>query len=182
MKDQWRVKGGRRKKGDKAYAYADLIWDNEPKVQRFTLETLCKYWNIMRLLEQKKIKLGEPIFHYRKNYKLSHTKKMTLFYAYLVFKEFLQKNLKLKTKRLKVFTQYLMALSLVQNARFITCKELFSFFQKDLPKLKSRHAKNPKPLDHYKTLCDQSALPHILSTHSKLQDKDKLQSLLNFIH
>jgi hypothetical protein len=39
-KDDWRIKGGRRK-GKKALRYADLLWDDE-KERRITLEDLCR--------------------------------------------------------------------------------------------------------------------------------------------
>jgi hypothetical protein len=46
-KDDWRIKGGRRK-GKKALKYADLLWGDE-KERRITLEDLCRCWNLARL-------------------------------------------------------------------------------------------------------------------------------------
>jgi hypothetical protein len=33
------------KKGEKAFKYADLLWDDE-KLRRITLEDMCRSWNI----------------------------------------------------------------------------------------------------------------------------------------
>jgi hypothetical protein len=49
----------RRRKGEKALKYADLLWGDE-KVRRITLEDLCRSWNISRLLQE-----GELSFRMR---------------------------------------------------------------------------------------------------------------------
>ncbi len=103
---------------------------------------------------------------------------MTLYYAYLVFKDWANKTQKhINGKALSKLIQYLMAITLVQNAKFCTCKEIFSFFTYDLPKLKDRDRKNPHPLEHYQKQVSHLALPHIQKTLELLQDKEKVQKL-----
>jgi len=103
---------------------------------------------------------------------------MTLYYAYLVFKDWANKTQKhINRKALSKLIQYLMAITLVQNAKFCTCKEIFSFFKYDLPKLKDRDRKNPRPLDLYQKQTSHLALPHIQKTLEVLQDKEKVQKL-----
>jgi len=118
------------------------------------------------------------IFSQKERYKLSHSQQMTLYYAYLVFKDWANKTQKhINRKALAKLLQYLMAITLVQNAKFCTCKEIFSFFKYDLPKLKDRDRKNPRPLEHYQKQASGLALPHIQKTLELLQDKEKRQKL-----
>jgi len=49
----------RKRKGEKALKYADLLWGNE-KLRRITLEELCRSWNLNRLLQE-----GELSFRMR---------------------------------------------------------------------------------------------------------------------
>jgi DNA polymerase III epsilon subunit-like protein len=55
----------------------------------------------------------------------------------------------LKTKTLHKLLLYLIAYTLVPKIHFCTCKEVFSFFKYDLPKLKDRDRKKPRPLELY---------------------------------
>jgi hypothetical protein len=175
-KDDWRIKGGRRK-GKKALKYADLLWDDERK-RRITLEDLCRCWNLNRLLQEGELHIGMRVFSQKGKYKLTHSQKMTLYYSYLVFKNWANQTQKhINRKALSKLIQYLMAITLVQNAKFCTCKEIFSFFTYDLPKLKDRDRKNPLPLEHYQKQTSHLALPHIQKTLELLQNKEKVQKL-----
>ncbi len=175
-KDEWRIKGGRRR-GKKALKYADLLWGDEKK-RNITLEDLCRCWNLDRLLKEGELQLGMEVFSQRQRYKLSHSQQMTLYYAYLVFKDWANKTQKhINGKALAKLLQYLMAITLVQNAKFCTCKEIFSFFKYDLPKLKDRDRKNPRPLEYYQKQASGLALPHIQKTLELLQNKEKVQKL-----
>jgi hypothetical protein len=136
-KDDWRIKGGRRK-GKKALKYADLLWGDERK-RKITLADLCRCWNLDRLLKE-----GE-----------------------------LQRHI--NGKALSKLIQYLMAITLVQNAKFCTCKEIFSFFKYDLPKLKDRDRKNPRPLEHYQKQASYLAIPYIQKALTLLQNKEQVQ-------
>jgi hypothetical protein len=175
-KDDWRIKGGRHK-GRKAPKYADLLWGDE-KERRITLEDLCRCWNLDRLLKAGELQLGMRVFSQKEKYKLSHSHQMTLYYAYLVFKDWANQTQKhINGKALAKLIQYLMAITLVQNAKFCTCKEIFSFFKYDLPKLKDRDRKNPRPLEHYQKQASKQALSHIQKTLELLQNKEKVQNL-----
>ncbi len=179
-KDDWRIKGGRRR-GKKALKYADLLWGDE-KERRITLEDLCRCWNLDRLLKEGELQLGMLVFSQKEKYKLSHSQQMTLYYAYLVFKEWANKTQKhINGKALSKLIQYLMAITLVQNAKFCTCKEIFSFFKYDLPKLKDKDRKNPLPLEHYQKQASGLALPHIQKTLELLQNKEKVQNLAKLL-
>ncbi|MFZ8785980.1 hypothetical protein [Thermocrinis sp.] len=72
------------RKGEKALKYADLLWGDE-KVRRITLEDLCIMWNLSRLLKEGELSFGMRVHSYRDRFRLSQTKKATLFYAYKVF-------------------------------------------------------------------------------------------------
>ncbi|AHE96852.1 hypothetical protein THERU_05105 [Thermocrinis ruber] len=175
-KDDWRIKGGRRK-GKKALKYAGLLWGDE-KERRITLEDLCRCWNLGRLLKEGELQLGMLVFSQKQRYKLSHSQQMTLYYAYLVFKDWANKTQKhINGKALSKLIQYLMATTLVQNAKFCTCKEIFSFFTYDLPKLKDREGKKPRPLELYQRQSDPQALAKIHKTLSFLQNPEKVLKL-----
>jgi hypothetical protein len=107
---------------------------------------------------------------------------MTLYYAYLVFKDWANKTQKhINGKALSKLIQYLMAITLVQNAKFCTCKEIFSFFKYDLPKLKDRDRKNPRPLEHYQKQASHLAIPYIQKALTLLQNKEQVQKLAKLL-
>jgi len=169
--------GQHRRKGEKALKYADLLWGDE-KLRRITLEDLCRCWNLNRLLKEGELHFGMRVFSHKQRYKLTHSKKITLYYSYLVFKDWANKTQKhLNTRALSKLIQYLMAATLVPRAKFCTCKEIFSFVRYDLPKLKDRDRKNPRPLELYQRHASPLALPHIQKTLDILQDKENVQKL-----
>jgi len=164
------------KKGDKALKYADLVWDK--KVRRITLEDLCTSWALVDLYNQGEITFGMRVHSYRERFKLSLTKQTTLFYAFLVFDNW-AKNTQthLKTKTLHKLLTHLLALTLVHNLKFCTCKELFSFFNYDLPRLKARDRKNPRPLHAYQRMADPKAVERIHGTLKSLYTPKNVQFL-----
>ena len=170
------------KKGEKALKYADLLWGDE-KVRRITLEDLCRCWNISRLLNDEEFYFGMRVFSQKERYKLSHSKKATLYYAYLVFRDWTTNaNPHLNTKALSKVVKYLMALTLVQHAKFCTCKEIFSFLKYDLRKLKDRDRKTPRPIDLYRRQADPQAISYIQKVLNLLQNPKTVQNLSKLLH
>jgi hypothetical protein len=166
-----------RRKGEKALKYADLLWGDE-KLRRITLEDLCRCWNLNRLLKEGELHFGMRVFSHKQRYKLTHSKKITLYYSYLVFKDWANKTQKhLNTRALSKLIQYLMAATLVPRAKFCTCKEIFSFFRYDLPKLKDRDRKKPRPLELYQRLSDPQALEKIHQVLNGLQHPKNVPKL-----
>jgi hypothetical protein len=164
------------KKGDKALKYADLVWDK--KVRRITLEDLCTSWALVHLYNKGEITFGMRVHSYRERFRLSQTKQMTLFYAFLVFDSWAKTTQPhLKTKTLNKFLTHLLALTLVHNLNFCTCKELFSFFKYDLPRLKARDRKNPRPLHAYQRMADPTAVERIHATLKGLYNPKNVQFL-----
>jgi hypothetical protein len=165
------------KKGEKALKYADLVWGDE-KVRRITLEDLCIMWNLSRLLQEGELSFGMRVYSYREKFRLSQTKKATLFYAYKVFHDWAKTHQPhLKTKTLHKLLLYLIAYTLVPKIHFCTCKEVFSFFKYDLPKLKDRDRKKPRPLELYQRQSDPQALAKIHQTLSFLQNPENILKL-----
>jgi hypothetical protein len=168
------------KKGEKALKYADLVWDK--KVRRITLEDLCLNWTLTKLVNNGEIYIGMRVHSYREKFKLSQTKQITLFYAFLMFDAWAKTTQPhLKTKTLHKLLLYLMALVLVRTVQFCTCKELFSFFKYDLPRLKARDRKNPRPLQAYQRMADPKAVAIIHHTLKRLQDPKYIQYLTNLL-
>jgi len=164
------------KKGDKALKYADLVWDK--KVRRITLEDLCTSWALVNLYNKGEITFGMRVHSYRERFRLSQTKQTTLFYAFLVFDSWAKTTQPhLKTKTLHKLLTHLLALTLVHNLHFCTCKELFSFFKYDLPRLKARDRKNPRPLHAYQRMADPTAVERIHSTLKGLYIPKNVQFL-----
>ncbi|MFZ8786802.1 hypothetical protein [Thermocrinis sp.] len=164
------------KKGYKALKYADLVWDK--KVRRITLEDLCTNWAFADLCNKGEITIGMRVHSYREKFKLSQTKQTTLFYAFLVFDSWAKTTQKhLKTKTLHKLLFYLIAYTLIPKLHFCTCKELLSFFKYDLPRLKARHRKNPRPLHAYQRLSDPQAVEKIHQALKGLQDPKNVQFL-----
>jgi hypothetical protein len=158
------------RKGEKALKYADLVWGEE-KVRRITLEDLCRSWALVDLYNKGEITFGMRVHSYRERFKLSLTKQATLFYAYLVFNSWAKTTQPhLKTNTLHKLLITLMALTLVHKLNFCTCKELFSFFKYDLPRLKARDRKNPRPIQAYQRLADPKAVERIHATLKGLYD------------
>ncbi len=162
-KDDWRIKGGRRR-GKKALKYADLLWGDE-KERRITLEDLCRCWNLGRLLKEGELQLGMLVFSQKQRYKLSHSQQMTLYYAYLVFKDWANKTQKhINGKALSKLIQYLMAITLVQNAKFCTCKEIFSFFKFSNTTFLNSKTGTERTLAHLNTTKNKQALSPYLTS------------------
>jgi len=165
------------KKGEKALKYADLVW-GEKKVKRITLEDLCLSWTLHKLLHEGEITMGMRVHSYREKFKLSQTKQTTLFYAFLVFDSWAKTTQPhLKTKTLHKLLFYLIAYTLIPKLHFCTCKELLSFFKYDLPRLKARHRKNPRPLHAYQRMADPQAVEKIHQLLKGLQDPKNVQFL-----
>jgi hypothetical protein len=165
------------KKGEKALKYADLVWGDE-KVRRITLEDLCIMWNLSRLLQTTELTLGIRVHSYREKFRLSQTKQATFYYAYLVFHNWAKTTQPhLKTKTLHKLLLHLIAFTLIPKFHFCTCKEIFSFFQYDLPKLKDRDRKKPRPLYAYKRLADPEAIAKIHQTLNFLQNPENVIKL-----
>jgi len=168
------------KKGEKALKYADLVWGK--KVRRITLEDLCANWAFADLFNKGEIYIGMRVHSHRERFKLSQTKQITLFYAFLVFDNWAKTTQPhLKTKTLHKLLLYLLAVILVHGLRFCTCKELFSFFKYDLPRLKARHRKNPKPLHAYQRLADPKAVEKIHQLLKGLQDPNVSKTISKLI-
>jgi hypothetical protein len=167
------------KKGEKALKFADLVW-GDVKVKRITLEDLCTQWALADLFNKGEISIGMRVHSHREKFKLSQTKQNTLFYAFLVFDNWAkttQPHLKTKPKTLHKLLTHLLALTLVHKLNFCTCKELFSFFKYDLPRLKARHRKNPRPLQAYQRMADPKAVERIHITLKGLYDPKNVQFL-----
>ncbi len=169
------------KKGEKALKYADLVWGDE-KIKRITLEDLCLSWALHKLLQEGEITIGMRVHSHREKFKLSQTKQATLFYAYLVFNDWAKTTQPhLKTNTLHKLLFYLIAYTLIPQLHFCTCKELLSFFKYDLPRLKARDRKNPRPLQAYQRLADPQALAKIHQTLKGLQLPINVQKLSNLL-
>jgi hypothetical protein len=165
------------KKGEKALKYADLLWGGE-KVRRITLEDFCRGWALNRLRKEEEVSFGMRVHSYRERFKLSLTKKATLFYAYNVFHDWAKTHQPhLNTKTLHKLLLYLTAYTLVPKIYFCTCKEVFSFFKYDLPKLRDRDRKKPRPLELYQRQSDPQALAAIHQTLSSLQNPKNIPKL-----
>jgi hypothetical protein len=168
------------KKGEKALKYADLVWDK--KVRRITLEDLCLNWTLTNLFNNGEIYIGMRVHSYREKFKLSQTKQITLFYAFLVFDAWAKTTQPhLKTKTLHKLLLYLMAFVLVRTAQFCTCKEVFSFFKYDLPRLKARDRKKPRSLQAYQRMADPKAVAIIHNSLKRLQDPKVVQFLSHLL-
>jgi hypothetical protein len=169
------------KKGEKALKYADLVWGDE-EVRRITLEDLCTSWALNKLLNEGEITLGMKVHSYRKKFKLSLTKQATLYYAYTVFHNWAKTTQPhLKTKTLHKLLTYLLAGTLVRQAQFCTCKEVFSFIRYDLPRLQARDRKNPRPLQAYQRLSNPSAIEKVHQTLNNLNIPKTVQLLGKFL-
>jgi hypothetical protein len=169
------------KKGEKALKYADLVW-GEKKVRRITLEDLCMNWALADLFNKGEISIGMRVHSHREKFKLSQTKQATLFYAYKVFHEWAKTTQPhLKTNTIHKLLTHLLALVLVHKLNFCTCKELFSFFKYDLPRLKARDRKNPRPLYAYKRLSDSQAVQRVEKTLNDLQNPKNVQILAKLL-
>jgi hypothetical protein len=165
------------KKGDKALKYADLVWGEE-KVRRITLEDLCTNWALLNLFNKGEITIGMKVHSYREKFKLSPTKQATLYYAYLVFNNWVQTTQPhLKTKTLNKLLTHLLAFTLVHKLGFCTCKEIFSFFKHDLRRLKARDRKNPRPLQAYQRVADPQAVERINQILNEIQNPKNVPKL-----
>jgi hypothetical protein len=106
------------------------------------------------------------VHSYRKKFKLSLTKQITLYYAYLMFHSWAKTTQPhLKTKALHKLLSFLLAVYLVHKLKFCTCKEVFSFIRYDLPRLKARDRKKPRPLQSYQRVADpkvRETLPYLI--------------------
>jgi hypothetical protein len=165
------------KKGDKALKYADLLWGDE-KVRRITLEDLCRSWALVDLYNKGEITIGMRVHSHREKFKLSLTKQVTLYYAFLVFDNWAKTTQPhLKTKTLNKLLLTLIALTLIHKLKFCTCKELFSFFRYDLPRLKARDRKKPRPLHAYQRVADSQAVERIHKILNGLQHTKATKTL-----
>jgi hypothetical protein len=168
------------KRGEKALKYADLVWGDE-KVRRITLEDLCRNWAFTDLYNKGEITIGMKVYSYRKKFKLSLTKQVTLYYAYLMFHNWAKSTQPhLKTKTLHKLLVLLLAAYFVHKLKFCTCKEVLSFIRYDLPRLKARDRKNPRPLQAYQRLSDpkvRETLPYLLQGLNKPENISFLSKL-----
>ncbi len=148
------------------------------KVKRITLEDLCANWAFAELFNKGEITLGMRVYSHREKFKLSQTKQITLFYAFLVFNSWAKTTQPhLKTKTLHKLLTHLLAVILVHGLKLCTCKELLSFFKYDLRRLKARDRKNPRPLQAYQRLADPKAVQSIHKALNDLQHPETIKKL-----
>ena len=151
-------------------AFEDLLLLNEEKQERkISLRDLCHYWAVLKMLAEGTFQINKHI--YSKSKKVPKNLKPVLMYAYSAFSQFAKENLPhLKTRSKALFVKYMMAVSLVQNARLCSCKVIFNFIEKK-PKL--RH-----PPEHYEALTPYHHRKHVKTALERLKDPEKLNKVL----
>jgi len=154
-------------------AFEDLLL-NEKQERKISLKDLCHYWAVLKMLSEGTFRINKHIYSKSKTKKVPKNLKPVLMYAYSAFSQFAKENLPhLKTRSKALFIKYMMAVSLVQNARLCSCKVIFNFIEKK-PKL--RH-----PPEHYEALTPYHHRKYVKTALERLKDPEKLSKVLQIL-
>jgi len=153
-------------------AFEDILLEKQEK--KLSLKDICYYWAVLKMLSEGTFQINKHIYSKSKTKKVPKNLKPVLMYAYSAFSKFADDNLPhLKTRSKALFIKYMMAVSLVQNARLCSCKVIFNFIEKR-PKL--RHS-----TEYYEALTPYHHRKHIKTALERLKDPEKLSRVLQLL-